>query len=61
MLSQQALSQRTGIGIDKIRAYEFNQTKPPEAHLAKLIEVFGDKLVSGLSEQCMHTAETDEC
>jgi len=48
-LSQQALAQSTGIRIEKIRAFETNQSKPPNADLAKLTEVLGEKLVSGLS------------
>jgi excisionase family DNA binding protein len=46
MLSQQKLSDRTGIGIDKIRSYELDEKRPPETHLAKLIEVLGEELVS---------------
>lgn len=49
LLSLQELSNRVGFGIDKIRAYEFDEKKPTEAHLAKMIEVFGDQLVSGLA------------
>ena len=37
----------TGISTDNIRAYEFDEKKPPEAHLAKLIEALGADLVSG--------------
>lgn len=48
-LSQPVLAQKTGIRIDKIRAYESNETKPLDADLAKLVEVLGDKLTRGLS------------
>jgi DNA-binding transcriptional regulator YiaG len=48
MLSQEALSGRTGISTELIRAYEFNRKKPPEDHFANLIEVLGKDLVSGL-------------
>jgi excisionase family DNA binding protein len=47
-LSQAALSLTTGISVDNIRAYEFDQKTPSEDHLAKLIETFGSDLVSGL-------------
>jgi excisionase family DNA binding protein len=47
-LSQPSMSAKTGISVDKIRAYESGNAKPSDAHLAKLIEVFGEKLVSGL-------------
>jgi len=60
-LSQQGLSGRTGISIDNVRAYEFNEKKPSDAHLAKLIEALGEKLVSGLaghSQDGLHTPET---
>lgn len=50
-LSQQMLSDRTGIGVDKIRAYELAEAKPTESHIAKLVEVFGPKLMSGLEKK----------
>jgi excisionase family DNA binding protein len=49
MLSLNTLSERTGISVENIRAYESNQKIPSEIHLAKLIEVFGDELVSNLA------------
>jgi excisionase family DNA binding protein len=63
LLSQKALSSQTGISTDNIRAYEFDEKKPPENHLAKLIEVLGNDLVSGLSEpgvQAVIEAETND-
>jgi hypothetical protein len=48
-LSQQKLSECTGITIDNIRAYEFDDKKPSGAHFAKLIEALGTDLVTGLS------------
>lgn len=47
-LSQQALAHLTGIRIEKIRAFETNETKPLDAQVAVLIKVLGDKLLSGL-------------
>jgi excisionase family DNA binding protein len=47
-LSQQALSSRTGILIEHIRAYEYDERQPSEMHLTKLREVLGAKLVSVL-------------
>jgi excisionase family DNA binding protein len=47
-LSQARLSGVTGISIDNIRAYEFDEKKPSEEHLAKLIQVLGGDLVTGL-------------
>ncbi len=48
-LSQQELSSITGISIDNIRTYEFNQEKPSNPHLGKLIAALGEELVSGLA------------
>jgi hypothetical protein len=50
-LSQQALSGRTGIGVDLIRAYEHDEKRPSGVHLAKLVEALGAELVSGLEGQ----------
>lgn len=47
-LSQQMLAERTGIGIDKIRAYELRNAMPTDAHIVKLVEVLGHKLMAGL-------------
>lgn len=47
LLPQHELSDRTGISIDDIRAYEHDRKEPPEAHLAKLIETLGEELVIG--------------
>lgn len=46
MLSKQKLSELTRIGIDKIRSYEADEKRPPDDHLARLIEILGDELVS---------------
>lgn len=48
LLSQAELSRRTGILVEVIRAYEYDEKKPSEAHLAKLVETLGNDLVSGL-------------
>jgi excisionase family DNA binding protein len=59
-LSQRALANRTGIGVDIIRAYEYDQRTPSDAHLAKLIEVLGAELVIGLAGNPQHGPETAE-
>jgi len=48
-LSLQSLSQRTGISVTNLRAYEFDEKEPSESHLAKLIEHLGQEMVSGWS------------
>lgn len=48
-LSQRALSDRTGIAVDFLRAYEQDEKKPSSAHLAGLITTLGAELVSGLA------------
>jgi ribosome-binding protein aMBF1 (putative translation factor) len=48
-LSQAALSGRTGISVDFLRAYEQDEKKPSDTHVAKLIEALGAELVSGLA------------
>jgi excisionase family DNA binding protein len=48
LLSQLALSNQVGIRQDKIRAFEFDEKEPSEQELAKLIEVLGADLVSGM-------------
>ena len=45
-LTQEELSSRTGISIETIRSYEHKRKEPTEAHLAMLIEVLGEELVS---------------
>jgi excisionase family DNA binding protein len=45
-MSQEELSDRTGISINSIRCYEHKRKVPTEAHLAKLIDVLGEELVS---------------
>jgi excisionase family DNA binding protein len=45
-LTQEELSSRTGISIESIRSYEHRRKEPSDAHLAKLIEVLGEELVS---------------
>ena len=47
LLPKYELSRRTGISIDNIRAYENDEKEPPNAHIAKLIEVLGEELLSG--------------
>jgi DNA-binding transcriptional regulator YiaG len=49
-LSQQKLSECTGITVDNIRAYEFDDKKPSDEQLAKLIGALGGDLVTGLPE-----------
>jgi excisionase family DNA binding protein len=48
MLSKQKLSEQARISIETIRSYEFNEKKPSEAHLAKLIEVLGEEMMTNL-------------
>lgn len=60
LLSLDELSNRVGFGIDKIRAYEFDEKEPTEAHVAKLIEVFGNQLVSGLAPRGKCNSHTTE-
>lgn len=48
-ITQQVLSDQTGIGVDLIRAYEYDEKQPPDAHIAKLIAVLGEELMSGLA------------
>ena len=50
MISQKALSDRTGIGVEVLWEYEFDRQKPSEVHLRKLVEALGRELVSGLIE-----------
>ncbi len=45
-LTQEDLSNRTGISIESIRSYEYKRKEPSDSHLAKLIEVLGEELVS---------------
>lgn len=49
MLSKQKLSEQTRISIETIRSYEFNEKHPSEAHLAKLIEVLGEDMMTNLA------------
>jgi hypothetical protein len=46
MLSPQSLSELTRIGIDKMQFYEYDEAKPPQDDLARLIAVLGEELVS---------------
>jgi excisionase family DNA binding protein len=47
-ISQDELVAKTGISLQIIRAYEKSEKTPTDVHLMKLIEVFGDDLVSGM-------------
>lgn len=48
-LSMQELAARAGFGTDKLRRYESNQAEPPESHLAKLVEVLGRNMLTGIA------------
>jgi excisionase family DNA binding protein len=45
-LTQEQLSDQTGIGVESIRSYECRRKEPSESQLAKLIEALGEELVS---------------
>jgi excisionase family DNA binding protein len=47
-LSLSELSVRSAMGVDFIRAYEYDERKPSKEHLAKLLEVLGQTLICGL-------------
>lgn len=57
-LSQHGLSTRSGIRIDLIRAYEFDEKLPSEAHIGKLIEVLGKDIVYGMKGYSMEGSES---
>jgi hypothetical protein len=47
-----------GIGVDFIRAYEYDKKTPSGTHLAKLVEVLGSELVNGLTGHSQRGQET---
>jgi len=47
--SQPTLSSLTRIGVDLIRAYEYDEKTPTDDHLAKFVGVLGEELVKGLA------------
>ena len=56
-LSQDELVGKTGIRLQLIRDFENGKKMPTDVHLAKLIEVFGNDLVSGMESQSKDDTE----
>lgn len=56
-LSQDELVGKTGIRLQLIRDFEHGKKMPTDVHLAKLIEVFGNDLVSGMESQSKDDTE----
>ena len=56
-LSQDELVGNTGIRLQLIRDFEHGRKMPTDVHLAKLIEVFGNDLVSGMDKQVVSGSE----
>lgn len=49
-LSMKSLAELTRISTDKIRCYEADQAEPPEEQLARLVQVLGRKMLSGIDD-----------
>lgn len=47
-ISQDELSKKTGIKVSNIRAYELSKKVPADGDIAKLVEVLGVEMVSGM-------------
>jgi excisionase family DNA binding protein len=47
-ISQDELSKKTGIKVSNLRAYELNKKAPTDEAVAKLVEVLGVEMVSGM-------------